>query len=152
MRKSILAAIAAISLAGGAGGAVMAIAQPAPQLAPQLAPAGPPAPGGPGPMGWMQERMGWMHHHGREEMERRMPFAPGTFALFARKDDRQLTPSDVQTIAQALLVWHGNHTWKVTDIAPGQDGSVRFTYAAPDGTVIAQFAVDTKTGRISRVG
>ncbi|HEY6432041.1 MAG TPA: hypothetical protein VIZ17_08655 [Acetobacteraceae bacterium] len=94
-----------------------------------------------------------MHHRdGRMEAWHRRPFAFGTFALFHPPADRQLTTADVQTIAQALLAWNGNHTWKVADVAAGPDGNIAFTYAAPDNTVIARFSVDPHTGRLSRVG
>jgi hypothetical protein len=96
------------------------------------------------------ERM--QNRDGRMEGWRRRPFAFGTFALFHPPTDRQLTTADVQTIAQALLLWNGNHTWKVTDVASGPDGQIVFTYAAPDNTVIARFAVDPHTGRLSRIG
>ena len=151
MRRTVLAAIAAVSIAAAGGGALLAQAQPAPA---------PPAahgrsavrrwtgrPAGPG-AGWMR----WMHHRWERGEGRRRPFEPGTFALFHRPDDRQLTPADVQTIAQALLVWNGNHTWKVIDVGPGADGQIGFAYAAPDNTVIARFSIDTKTGRLTRTG
>ena len=41
--------------------------------------------------------------------------SPGTFALIYRQQDRKLTPPDVQKIAEAFLLWHGNHTWKVVE-------------------------------------
>lgn len=153
MRRTVLAAIAAVSIAGAAGGgALLAQAQPAPPPPeapgappPADGPAGPRALGGPG---WMR----WMHHRWQRGEGRQRPFEPGTFALFHRPDDRQLTPADVQTIAQALLVWNGNHTWKVIDVGPGADGQVGFAYAAPDNTVIARFSIDTKTGRLTRAG
>ncbi len=151
MRKSFLAVVTAAALAGAAGGgAFLAQAQQAPPPggpagpppAPMAAPPAPPAP---------QAR--WMHRRdGRMEAWRRRPFAFGTFALFHHPADRQLTTSDVQTIAQALLAWNGNHTWKVTDVAAGPDGQIGFTYAAPDNTVIARFSVDPHTGRLTRTG
>ena len=41
-----------------------------------------------------------------------------TFALVYRQEDRKLTPPDVQKIAEAFLLWNGNHSWKVVDVAP----------------------------------
>jgi hypothetical protein len=83
---------------------------------------------------------------------RRRRFELGTFALFARSADRQLTTSDVQTIAQALLLWHGNHNWKVIDVAPAGADQIDFDYAAPDNTVIARFSINIHTGRFTRIG
>ncbi len=50
------------------------------------------------------------------------------------------------------MLWNGEHDWKVTQVQSGQDNQVTFAYAAPDGTVIAKFAINQQTGRISRVG
>jgi hypothetical protein len=149
MRKSVLgiATAAAIALAGT--GALIAYAQPAPPGPGAGGPAmqAPSPPPGPGWMRWHRmegaQREGMMHR--RWERMR-------TFSLFYRPDDRKLTAGDVQTIAQALLLWNGNHTWKVTNVTPTSDGQVSFAYAAPDGTVIAQFQMDTKTGRLTRTG
>ena len=76
-----------------------------------------------------------------------------TWSLFARTEDKELTASDVQKIAEALLLWHGNHTWKVIHVAANpKDNTVNFAFGAADGTLIAQFAMDTKTGRLHRIG
>ncbi len=84
-------------------------------------------------------------------MHRREGMA-GTFALFYPTADRQLGPQDVQIIAQAILLWHGNHTWHVSDIAPGPDDTIQFAYTAGDNTPIARFTINVHTGRITRVG
>ncbi len=81
-----------------------------------------------------------------------MPFAPGTFGLFYRQPDKQLSAADVQEIAQAILLMNGEHDWKVTQVQPGPDHQVSFAFATADGTVIAKFAMDQATGRISRTG
>jgi hypothetical protein len=104
-------------------------------------------------MQWMHHREGDEEGRGEGPDERRgRPFAPRTFALFYPPADRQLTPGDVQKIAEAFLLWNGNHTWKVIDVGAGADGQVGFAYAAPDGTVIARFTMDAKTGRFTRTG
>jgi hypothetical protein len=131
-----MAALLGLVVGAGGGAALISYAQ---------APAQPPAAG-----------MTWRMHHdpgtwGRMMMRRRR-FEPGTFALFARTADRQLTTSDVQTIAQALLLWHGNHTWKVIDVAPAGADQIDFAYAAPDNTVIARFSINIHTGRFTRSG
>jgi hypothetical protein len=138
MRKSVLGMLAALSLAGAAA---TAYAQPAP----------PPGPGAAPPPShqerWMRGPAEW-----RERMMMRRPFMPGTFALFYRQADKQLTTADVGTIAQAILLWHGNHTWKVANVGPGPDGTIQWTYTAPDGTIIARFDMDPHTGQITRIG
>ncbi len=152
MRKSVLAAVAAVAIASAAGGALIAHA----------APPGPPPPGGPpgGPAGaapWGPHPGPWMHHgpgpwhHGPGGWHHR-PIAPGTFALFFRPADRALTPADVKEIASALLVWNGNHTWKVVDVTKQSGDLIGFAFAAPDNTVIARFTMDSHTGRIVRTG
>ena len=147
MRKPLMIAATALTLAGAAGTA--ALAQSAPPPAPRTDAPTPPPPH-PGPH-WMGMG-GWHHHHGPGQHARFMPFAPGTFRLFARQPDKHLSTADVQTIAQAILLWNGEHDWKVAQVQSGQNNQVTFTYAAQDGTVIAKFAIDQQTGRISRVG
>lgn len=150
MRNSVLAAVAAVAIASAAGGALIAHA----------APPGPPPPGGPpgGPAGaapWGPHPGPWMHHgpwhHGPGGWHHR-PIAPGTFALFFRPADRALTPADVKEIASALLVWNGNHTWKVVDVAKQSGNLIGFAFATTDNTVIARFTMDSHTGRIVRTG
>jgi hypothetical protein len=137
MRKAILAAVAALAIGGATTGILIANAQPAP-----------PPPGTDGPprpqwMGWMHRGPEWAAK-GRE-MRR-------NFALVYRAEDRQLTPSDVQKIAEAFLLWNGNHTWKVVNVAPTPDGAIGFTLATADGGVIARFSMDPHTARLTRTG
>jgi hypothetical protein len=88
------------------------------------------------------ERM--REHHARREMMRK-------FALVFRAEDRKLTPPDVQKIAEAFLLWNGNHTWKVLNVK--QDGdAIGFDFGAADGTVIASFTMDPKNGHLQRNG
>ena len=74
------------------------------------------------------------------------------FALIYRQEDRKLAPADVQKIAEAFLVWNGNHTWKVTDVAATADGPIGFAISTPDGSVVAKFTIDPHTAQIKRVG
>ena len=142
MRKTIVAAVTALSLAGIGAGAMIANAQPAPPPAPGAAP-GFEGPRGPHPH-WGERMRHMREGHG--------PFGgPGTFALLYRHADRQLSPADVQTIAQAFLLWHGNHSWKVVDAAPTQDGKIGFAYATPQGGVIARFTMDPHSGKVARI-
>jgi hypothetical protein len=73
------------------------------------------------------------------------------FALIDRPEDRKLTAPDVQKIAEAFLLWNGNHTWKVTNVRPEGD-VIGFDLATADGSVIAHYAMDPKTGRPTRRG
>jgi len=146
MRKTLLAAAAAFVIGGASVGSLVTYAQPAPPP-----PAGPAAPGphpgigGPGwhppmgPMGWMNRWRDWHHRPG-----------PGTFALIYPQKDRNLSAADVQKIAEAFLLWHGNHTWKVINVAPTPEGPIAFSLATPDGTVIASFTMDPHDGHLQR--
>ena len=84
------------------------------------------------------------HHTRRMEMMR-------VFALIDRPEDRKLTPPDVRKIAEAFLLWNGNHTWKVINVKPDGD-VIAFDLATEDGSVIAHYAMDPKTGRPTRRG
>jgi hypothetical protein len=145
MRNAILAAAAALTVAGiGA-----ASAQPAPSPPGSREGGGP---GGmmhhPGPDSVPGGMMGRMHHH--PPHARRSE--PGTFALFWPQADRKLTPPDVQKIAEGFLLWNGNRSWKVVDVAPDSDQAIGFAFATQDGTVIARFKMDPHTGRVTRTG
>lgn len=174
MHRTALVAAAAFVAGGIATGAALSQAQPAP--APGGSAEGPPpgsmgAPmGGPhqgrtwgpergperGPMGafgehsWMRH---WMHDHmgGRHDIGGPVSGMPA-FALVYRHEDRALTPADVQKIAEAFLLWNGNHTWKVIDTAPTSSGLIGFSLATPDGSVIAKFTMDPHTAHLTRVG
>jgi hypothetical protein len=141
MRQTILAAAAAFVIGGIATGAVLSQAQPTPPAPPPGAPMGMMEGHGPhGMMGGMQ----------RPEHER--PFHPRDFALIYRQPDRQLTAADVQKIAEAFLLWNGNHTWKITDVAATADGPIGFSISTPEGSVVAKFTMDPHSGRLARVG
>ncbi len=108
------------------------------------------------------------HHHwgidGRDGGERHGPWSgPGgwhrhrmmvqrSFGLFFPVADKNLSTADVQTIAQAMLLRHGNHAWKVTDVVQNQDNTVSFAFATADGGVVARFAINTQTGQRKRIG
>jgi hypothetical protein len=137
MPQTLLAAATAFVVGGIATGAVLSQAQPASAPAQQVDGAMPPA------GHWMHWRHGAWHER---------PFQPGAFALIHRQADRQLAPADVRKIAEAFLLWNGNHTWKVTDVAAAADGPVGFSLATPEGSVVAKFTMDPHTGKISRIG
>lgn len=147
MRKTLLAGVMGLVIGAGAGGAAIAYSQPAAPPGGPGSATGVEAPAPPPGPAWMR----WMHR-GPGAWRAERPFNLRTFALFFHPADRQLTADDVQKIAEAFLLWNGNHTWKVIDVAPGADNQVGFTYAAPDNTVIARFSMDTHTGRVTRTG
>ena len=155
MRYKTLAAMTVLTGLGVAGLGATLHAQPAPPPAPPGAQAG----GGDGPDQrplWhsspdrphpMMGMPGGPMHHMRDRM-----IDPSLFAMMYHPDDRKLTPPDVQKIAESILLWFGNHTWKVTEVGPAKDGKIGFAYATADGSPIARFTIDTKTGKISRAG
>jgi hypothetical protein len=75
-----------------------------------------------------------------------------TWGLFFDQRDKNLDNSDVQVLAEAILLVHGNHAWKVIDVADAADGEATFAYATADGSVIARFSIDRHTGRLIRIG
>jgi hypothetical protein len=89
--------------------------------------------------------LGWAHHSP----------APGAWravaGLVPTAPDRQLSASDVQTIAQAYLLWHGNHDWRVTNVATDGD-RVTFAITTAQNAVVATFAMDRHTGALTRTG
>ena len=87
--------------------------------------------------------MGPMHRHSIDH---------SLFALMYKPDDRKLTAPDVQKIAESMLLWFGNRTWKVTGVAPAADGQIAFAFSTAEGSVIARFTMDSKTGRVVRTG
>lgn len=146
MRQTVLAAAAAFVIGGIATGAALSQAEaPVPPAAQADAPA-PPAPPPPWAGGWWHhpgmEGHGWEHHGD----------AMRAFALIYRQPDRGLAPADVQKIAEAFLLWNGNHSWKVTNVSATADGPIGFSLTTPEGSVIAKFTMDPHSGRIHRVG
>ncbi len=135
MRKLILGAAAVLLIGAGSTGILIAHAQPAPPSASDQM-------GGP-----MQHSnwMGWRHRMGG-------PKGLRAFALIYRQADRQLSPPDVQKIAEAFLLWNGNHSWKVVDVKPTPDGAIGFSLATQEGSVIASFTMDPHSARVTRTG
>ncbi len=147
MGRFTTAAIIALALAGAAvESRADDLAGAAPASVPMAAPtpdAPPPPPAG--PMGWagrpdMRGPMGRMH-----QMEQ-------SWGLFFNQPDKNLSNSDVQVLAEAILLMHGNHDWKVIDVADAADGQATFAYAVADGSVVARFEIDRHSGRIARIG
>jgi hypothetical protein len=150
MHKTIVTAIAAFVLGSITTGVLIAQAQQAPGGPPmpvpvQGAPAAPPG-GMRGPWGGPGQWGQRMHEHQAHRMEMMR-----AFALVHRADDRMLTAPDVTKIAEAFLVWNGNHSWKVLNTAADGD-VIGFDLATKEGSVIAHFTMDPKTGRLKRLG
>jgi len=150
MKKTVVTVLAVVA-AMGVTGAVLA--QPGP------GPGGPGGPGGgPGMMqGGPDGQRGWHHrmHGGRDGMRDGMgqrPFNPRDFALLPRVEDKKLTTAEVQKIAEGMLLWMGNRTWKVVDVKEAADNKISFALALPEGGVVARFDIDRKTGAVKRAG
>jgi hypothetical protein len=88
----------------------------------------------------------------REQRRNRRIAWSRNWGLFYPIADKNLSVADVQTLAQALLLRHGNHTWKVANVAQNQDDTISFAFASDNGDIIARFAMDTHTGRLRRLG
>lgn len=158
MRKLTIAILAAAALAGSSALALSPLASAQMPANPAASPSPTmPIPGmmhgeehGPGPHGWMQrpEREGWMQGRWmRHEAFERLK----TWGLFHRPANLALTPDDVKIIAEAILLRHGQHAWKVGDVTQNADNTVSFAFVTEHGDVIAHFSIDTKTGRIRRI-
>jgi hypothetical protein len=89
--------------------------------------------------------LGWAHHSPAPSAWRAVA------GLVSTAPDRQLTAADVQTIAQAYLLWHGNHDWRVTNLATDGD-RVTFAITTAQNAVVATFAMDRHTGALTRTG
>ncbi len=98
------------------------------------APDGPPAP---------HRMLGWQS--GRTTLAQ----GPATIGLLYTAPDRKLSQDDVRRIAEAFLLWHGNHEWRVTQLASDAD-HVTFSIATAQNTVIAGFSMDRHTGMLNR--
>jgi hypothetical protein len=139
MRQSLIAAAVAFVVGGIATGAVLSQAQPAPLPTAETDGAAP----HPGMGGWRHRMHAGAQQHG---------FNPRAFGLIYRQEDRNLAPADVQRIAEAFLLWNGNHTWKVTSVAATAEGPIGFSLTTPEGSVVAKFTMDPHTGHIQRIG
>jgi len=109
-----------------------------------------------GPDGWADHRpIAWHDRHlasdGMHHFRRHRAVAHN-WGLFARQPDKKLTEADVQTLAQAMLLRHGNHTWKVIEVTQNQNDTASFAFATQSGDVIARFTMNERTGHLHRVG
>lgn len=153
MRNWLLGGVAtAIIASGGLALTQSAASQPAPAgtLSEDRAPPPSAGPERGGPDERMHEREmamregGW---HQRGRMLRRLR----QFGLIYPAQDRNLNAGDVQKIAEAFLLWNGNHTWKVVNVQD-QGERIAFSFATQDGGAIASFTIDRHTGRVERTG
>ena len=139
MNRTILSTLAAASVAG-LGGYTFgnhAGAQSAPAGSDQPA-ASPPGSGGIGGRRWALRPQ----ITDREERRNRRVVWSRSWGLFYLQANRNLSGADVQTLAQALLLRHANHIWKVANVAQNQDDTVSFAFASGNGDIIARFARD----------
>jgi hypothetical protein len=137
-RNAALAAAASAVMA-----AAPALAQPGPP------PGGPPAAAedrGPpqGPPPWARGGHG---HRAGGPMGPRGPLS----GLVMNRDNKQLTADEVTKIAEGFLLWMGERNWKVAN-ATQQDDLIAFDLTTQEGSRIARFTMDRRTGRVQRVG
>lgn len=171
-RKTALAAAAMLGAA--AGGAALAQTapptSPPPTSPPPAAAEAPPAP----PQGWgpppwarsMQGRMmggqdgAWRGGPrmggpggGWQAAARGGPMGPrGALAgLVMPRQDKAITAPEAVKIVEGFLLWMGERDWKVAN-AREQDGAIHFDLTTKEGSRIATFTMDRKTGRLQRVG
>ena len=137
MGRTILGLLAGLIIGAVAAGILIAQAQP------------PPPPGMRGPP-WRPHWMGWMRGGPEGPGGSGRPGMMRNFALVYPQEDRKLTAPDVQKIAEAFLLWNGNHTWKVVEVAPASDGAIGFALATQEGSVIARFTIDPHSARGTR--
>ena len=137
MRRTVLTFLVGLIIGAAAAGILIAQAQP------------PPPPGMRGPP-WRPHWMGWMRGGPEGPGGPGRPGMMRNFALVYPQEDRKLTPPDVQKIAEAFLLWNGNHTWKVAEVAPASDGAIGFVLATQEGSVIARFTIDPHSARVTR--
>jgi hypothetical protein len=163
MKQILIIPALALSFAVGAGYLGMAKAADSTAAAP-VSP-GPPAPGGDGGGMGMGVGMGMGIPTGMPGPDSHCLPGPGPgpmgmmpahphredFGLFAEVPDKKLTPADVRAIASAILLMHGNHSWKVADVTAEPDKSIKFSFVTAHDDVVASFAVDPVSGHIRRV-
>lgn len=152
-RKAAMAAAAAAVM----GVAAPALAQPAaPPTPPAAGDTAAPGPGwgpGMGPPPWARGRMEGRHMHGDRGPGFAGPMGPRgpLTGLIMPREDKQLTADEAVKIAEGFLLWMGEREWKIANAAQ-QEGVVRFDLTTKDGSRIATFTMDRKTGRVQRVG
>jgi hypothetical protein len=144
------AALAAATTA--AIGTAAAVAQPAPPGAPGPEAAQPQGPGGPGGPGGPPPWARFGHGGPRGDMMRGPmgPRGPLT-GLVMRREDKAITAPEALKIAEGFLLWMGERDWKVAN-AVEKPEAIEFELQTRDGSRIASFAMDRKTGRVQRVG
>jgi len=153
MKRMILCSVLAVGIAGALGCGMQAVAA---DVGDDSSPAM--SPGAPPPPPWAGDWEPGDKHGGMRPGGPRGPGHDGwgheerAFALFAPAPDKNLTPADVKVIATAILLEHGNHDWTVTGVAAAADKTIHFSYATAHGDVVAVFAIDPVTGRVTRVG
>ncbi len=144
MRWTVVVAAGLVVTSGAVVGLLNANAQQLSSADLQVA-AGDDAPSGADRGASARHMAGWQHPRSRWQDD------AGPFDLVYVAPDRALTQADVQTIAQAYLLWHGNHDWQVVELRTEGD-SVTFAVATGQKVVVARFAMDRHTGALARTG
>ena len=156
---------AMVAATAAALGTTAVLAQPTPPPAPPAATDGAvPQPGtwggpGSGPPPWARQGMrdgggpgherGHRHGHGRDMRGGEMRGGPFG-GLVMRREDKALTGPEAVKIAEGFLLFMGERDWKIANPVETPT-AVEFTLTTKDGSAIAKFAMDRKTGRVQRV-
>lgn len=152
MKNFLLTSAVILGLTAAGGIAYKAAGDTGPPAPPGVAP--PPGQwGGPGRGPWAGPWAGPGRAWGPCGPGGKGPGGPGRedkFSLFAPTQNKNLSSADVKTIATAILLEHGNHSWSVSNIVTEPDKSIQFSFTTQHGDVIATFAIDPATGQIKR--
>lgn len=98
---------------------------------------------GPGERGW--------HRHGDRDGAGPMRMRGPLTGLVMPREDKALTAEEATKIAEGFLLWMGERDWKIAN-AVEQDGRIAFDLTTKEGSRIARFAMDRRTGRVQRIG
>jgi hypothetical protein len=145
MNRYCRTAALAAATAAVMGGAALAQPAPPPAEAPPVASAD-----DRGPPPWARGGRGHEHHGPRHAGGPGGPRGP-LGGLIMPREDKQLTADEAVKIAEGFLLWMGERTWKIAN-ATQQDAVIAFDLTTADGSRIARFTMDRRTGRVQRVG
>jgi hypothetical protein len=141
MRWAVFLLVAMIGSAAAVFGLLDADAQQFPLGGGPSVPLNGDLPGSAGP----HRMRGWIHTGGPA-----LAFGPETLGLVYDKPDKELTEADVQKIAEAFLLFHGNHSWRVTNVVLNGD-VVIFAIATDQNAIVATFAMNRHSAELQRL-
>lgn len=176
LRRYAPAAALAAAVAAGLATASPLLAQPAAPTTPPAATDAAPAPAwgpGMGPPPWARQgggqgmmmgqgpgergpgergpgERGWHRHRDQADAGPMRMRGPLT-GLVMPRDDKAITAEEATKIAEGFLLWMGERDWKVAN-AVEQDGRIAFDLTTKEGSRIARFVMDRRTGRVQRIG